>query len=57
MTMVKRGANVNQTDWAKAKESRLRMGMIDFFRKRISAEDYERIRNETYEGEAATTIS
>ena len=64
----KRGPNVNQTGWEKAKESRLRIGMMDFLRKRISEEDYERIRNQTYEecreelghgyeGEAATTIS
>ena len=40
---------MNQKDWGNIRESRINKAVIDFLRKKISEEDYERIREQTYE--------
>ena len=41
--------NPDQSAWKHIKESRMKKGMIDLLRKKISGEEYERIGNQTYE--------
>ena len=40
---------MNRNDWEMKRESRIKNGTIDFIRKKISAEYYEKIRYQTYE--------
>ena len=39
---------MNQKDWEYMKKSRVANALSDHLRKRISAEDYDRIRKQTY---------
>ena len=40
---------MNQADLANIRESRIRTGVVDFLRKKISKEDLESIRNQAYD--------
>ena len=40
---------MNKEDWRVSMESQIKQGVVDLIRKKISAEDYEKMRNQTYE--------
>ncbi len=40
---------MNQSDWKRIKQSRMKRGMIDLLRRNISREEYEKIVEQTYE--------
>ncbi len=40
---------MNQSDWKRIKQSRMKRGMIDLLGRKISREEYERIVDQTYE--------
>ena len=43
------GGAMNQSDWKRIKQSRMKRGMIDLLRRNISREEYEKIVEQTYE--------
>ncbi len=40
---------MNQSDWKRIKQSRIKRGMGDLIRRKISREEYEKIADQTYE--------
>jgi len=40
---------MDQKDWGNTRKSRINKGVTDLLRKKISGEEYKRIRNQTYE--------
>ena len=42
------GCGLNEKDWRNMKESRTNKALTELLRKKISGEDYDRIRKQTY---------
>ena len=40
---------MNQADWKRIKQSRMKRGMVDLILRKISREEYEKIVDQTYE--------